>query len=123
MNVVHDSAIVDLSSQSEEYIARRPWLNAALPYFRRDGLVVINLRDDLEHFEVRQLVSSDPQPIPKARPLATGAETGIDVVTDPLAPHHGLTGGDWATLSGLVVLGALGVYLAVRFRPHNLKAG
>ena len=69
------------------------------------------------------LGSSDPQPIPKARPLATGAETGIDVVTDPLAPHHGLTGGDWATLSGLVVLGALGVYLAVRFRPHNLKAG
>lgn len=65
----------------------------------------------------------DPLPIGQIRPLATGAETGIDVVTDPLAPRRGLSGGDWVALSGLVGLGALGVYLARRFRPqHTPKA-
>lgn len=68
------------------------------------------------------LGSSDPQPIPKASPRATGAQTGIDVVTDPLASPRDVTGADWATLSGLLVLGVFGVYLAVRFRPHNRKA-
>lgn len=65
------------------------------------------------------LSGDDPLPIGQTRPLATGAETGIDVVTDPLAPHRGLTGGDWAAFAGLVALGALGVYLALRFRPHH----
>ena len=54
--------------------------------------------------------------------MATGAETGIDVVTDPLAPHRGQTGGDWAALSGLVSLGAFGIYLAIRFRAHTPSA-
>ena len=67
------------------------------------------------------LSGEDPLPIGETRPLATGAETGIKVVTDPLAPHRGMTGGDWAALSGLIVLGALGVYLAVRFRPHHVS--
>ncbi len=58
-------------------------------------------------------------PVGRTRPLATGAETGIDVVTDPLRPHRGLTGGDWAGLSALIGLGGLGVYLARRFRPHH----
>lgn len=65
------------------------------------------------------LSSDEVLPIGQTRPLATGAETGIDVVTDPLAPHRGLTGGDWVSLSGLIALGALGVYLALRFRPHH----
>jgi hypothetical protein len=68
------------------------------------------------------LSGDDPLPIGQTRPLATGAETGINVVTDPLAPHRGMTGGDWAALAGLVAVGALGVYLALRFRPHHAAA-
>lgn len=64
------------------------------------------------------LGSVEPVPIGQSPPLATGAETGINVVTDPLAPHRGMTGGDWAALSGLIALGALGLLLAVRFRPR-----
>lgn len=65
---------------------------------------------------------SDPLPISQVGPLATGAETGIDVVTDPLPPDRDTSGSDWVTLSGLFLLGALGVYLAERFRPHAVKA-
>ena len=65
------------------------------------------------------LSGEDPLPIGETRPLATGAETGIDVVTDPLAPHRALTGPDWAALSALGALGALGVYLALHFRPRH----
>ena len=68
------------------------------------------------------LSGTDPWPIRETRPMATGAETGIDVVTDPLAPHRGLTGADWAALSGLVGSGALGIYLAMRFRPASPRA-
>lgn len=64
------------------------------------------------------LSGDDPLPVGKTPPQATGAETGINVVTDPLAPQRALSGGDWTALSGLVALGALGVYLTIRFRPH-----
>lgn len=62
---------------------------------------------------------SDPQPIREVPSLAVGADTGIDVVTDPLAPHRKLGGGDPTALLALVALGALGAYLAVRFRPRK----
>lgn len=68
------------------------------------------------------LGGNDPVPIRQVPPLATGAETGIDVVIDPLALHGGQTGGDWATLAGMVALGALGVYLVARFRPRAHEA-
>jgi hypothetical protein len=68
------------------------------------------------------LDNSDPLPIRQVGPLATGADTGINVVIDPLPPDRDTTGSDWVTLSGLFLLGALGVYLAVRFRPHAVKA-
>ena len=63
---------------------------------------------------------SDPQTIRQVPSLAVGSETGIDVVTDPLAAHRQITGGDVAVLAGLGVLGALGAYLAVRFRPLKI---
>ena len=65
---------------------------------------------------------TDPQPIGEVPSFAVGAETGIDVVTDPLAPYRTLSGGDVAALSTIVALGALGSYLAVRFRPRQDSA-
>ncbi len=61
------------------------------------------------------LNQSDPAPIRQVD--ATGADTGTVVAIDPLPGRHGLTGGDWITLVGLVGLGALGIFLAIRFRP------
>ncbi len=65
------------------------------------------------------LGGSDPQPIREVPTFSVGAETGIDVVTDPLAPYRTLGGGDVAALAALVALGALGACLAMRFRPRR----
>lgn len=65
------------------------------------------------------LGGGDPQPIRQVPLSAVGAETGVDVVTDSLAPYRKLGRGDATALSALVALGALGVYLAVRFRPRK----
>ncbi len=63
---------------------------------------------------------SDPAPIGQSPSLAVGTETGIDIVTDGLAPYRKVTGGDIYILLGLAALAALGAYLAVRFRPGKV---
>lgn len=65
----------------------------------------------------------DPLPIGETRgtpgmEMATGAETGIDVVTDELAPDRELSGTDGLGLAALAALAAAGVWLALRFRPR-----
>lgn len=73
----------------------------------------------------------DPLPIGETRgtpgmEMATGAETGIDVVTDELGPDRDLSGTDVLGLVALAALAAAGVWLAVRFRPrphHGQEAG
>ena len=65
----------------------------------------------------------DPLPIGETRgspgmPMATGAETGIDVVTDELAPDRDRSSSDAIGLPALVLVAAAGVWLAVRFRPR-----
>ena len=65
----------------------------------------------------------DPLPIGQARgtpgmEMATGAETGTDVVIDELGPDRELSSTDAFGLAGLAVLGALGMWLALRFRPR-----
>jgi len=65
----------------------------------------------------------DPLPIGETRgspgmEMATGAETGIDVVIDELAPDREVSGTDVVGLLALAALAAAGVWLALRFRPH-----
>lgn len=65
----------------------------------------------------------DPLPIGETRgmpgiAMATGAQTGTDVVIDPLAPDRELSGGDWLGLVGLVALAAVGGLLAAQLRPR-----
>jgi len=65
----------------------------------------------------------DPLPIGETRgtpgmEMATGAETGIDVVTDELEPDRDLSGTDGLGLVALAALAAAGVWLALRFRPR-----
>jgi hypothetical protein len=37
--------------------SRRPWTNPALKHFRRDGMTVLNFRDDAEHIDLRAAIA------------------------------------------------------------------
>lgn len=50
---------------------------------------------------------------------ATGEETGTTVVHDGLSTQGRLAGGDWVLLVLSVLVLALGVWLAVRYRPAD----
>lgn len=70
--------------------------------------------------------SRDPLPIGETRGspgmgMATGAQSGTDVVIDPLAPDRSLSAVDWLGLGGLVALAVIGGLLALRFRPRLLR--
>lgn len=82
----------------------------------------IGARSHLDAAEPAPIRETTPMPMASAMgsSMAVGAESGIDVVSDPLSPHRGLTGGDRLALVGLVALAAAGVALAVRFRPPAL---
>lgn len=66
--------------------------------------------------------TSEPLPIRRTRgspgaTFATGAATGIDVVTDPLSPDRNRSGADVLGLVLLALLAAGGTWLALRLRP------
>lgn len=54
-----------------------------------------------------------------ARDLATGAEPGAELISQPLDPQPELDGGDWALLGASLVVGLAGVYLALRLAPRG----
>lgn len=69
--------------------------------------------------------AQEPLPVreTRGRPgMAAGAETGIDVVGDPLDPDRSRSSGDWLALAVLAALGAAGVALGVRHRPRHDRA-
>ena len=53
------------------------------------------------------------------RPPATGVESGTTVVRPALPGRSGLAGQDWGFLAVSVLALLLGLWLAVRFRPHD----
>lgn len=63
------------------------------------------------------LDGSDPVPIGRVAAPVVGADPGGAAVTDPLEVGHDLTAGSWAALGALLVIGAAGVALSLRFRP------
>lgn len=69
--------------------------------------------------------NTDPLPIGQTRgqpgmAMATGAETGTDVVADGVPADRYVSGGDLIVVAALVAVAVLGVWLAVRFRPTRL---
>jgi len=52
-------------------------------------------------------------------PLATGYETGTGLVPVELPGRGALTSGDWLVLGLSLGVAGLGVWLSVRFRPHE----
>ncbi|MFF4041309.1 hypothetical protein [Streptomyces sp. NPDC001816] len=65
---------------------------------------------------------ADPVPINSPLPI-TGAETGTLVVADPLHGRGPLHAGDWGLLGVSAAVGAAGVVLAIRVRPHDTHGG
>lgn len=53
------------------------------------------------------------------RPLATGYQTGTSVVAPTLDGRGPLRGTDWLVLALCASVTGLGVWLSVRFRPHE----
>ena len=53
------------------------------------------------------------------RPLATGYETGTSVVQPTLDGRGPLRGADWLVLALCANVAGVGVWLSVRFRPHE----
>lgn len=53
------------------------------------------------------------------RPLATGYETGTSIVSPALDGRGPLARGDWLLVALCASVSGLGVWLSVRFRPHE----
>ena len=53
------------------------------------------------------------------RPLATGYETGTGLVPPVLSGRDAFGGGDWVVLLASIAVVGVGVWLSVRFRPHE----
>lgn len=49
--------------------------------------------------------------------MATGAEPGDTVIAEPLEPRPTLDATDWTLLAGSILLGLVGVWAVLRFRP------
>jgi hypothetical protein len=49
--------------------------------------------------------------------MATGAEPGDTMIAEPLEPRPTLDATDWALLAGSILLGLVGVWTVLRFRP------
>ena len=53
------------------------------------------------------------------RPLATGYQTGTSIVRPTLDGRGPLGGGDWLVLALCASVSGVGVWLSIRFRPHE----
>lgn len=61
----------------------------------------------------------EPNPIGHTPVGATGAEPGDELVADPLPADRDIDGGDVALLAVSGALAAIGVWLALRYRPRH----
>lgn len=92
---------------------------------RRNDLPAVRALLERSIGAVPDLSGTDVQPIlrvPEGEPgvrLATGEQTGTDVVVDPLPGRGGLTGTDWTILGLAAVLAVAGATLAARWRPPD----
>jgi hypothetical protein len=117
-HLVHDSGPdgVDLAMEK---------VDDALATEDQEGVDVAGVRAGmaaLEASQVEEALGLLQDSIAEAiadRPLATGYDTGTSLVSRQLAGRGPLSGGDWAVLLVAAAVGGLGVWLSVRFRPHD----
>jgi len=69
--------------------------------------------------EARTLLQDSISDALTGRPLATGYETGTGVVPVELPGREPLAGSDWLVVALSAGVAGLGVWLSVRFRPHE----
>ena len=61
----------------------------------------------------------EPAPIREVGPTPAGAAPGRALPSDPLPGRSGLDTGDIVVLGAAIVVAAIGVALAIRYRPRN----
>lgn len=100
-------------------------VNDALETEDQEGVDVAEVEQGMHALEAdqvdqaRTLLQDSITEALAGRPLATGYETGTGVVPVELPGRGPLTGSDWLVLGLSVGVAALGVWLSVRFRPHE----
>lgn len=117
-HLVHDSGPdgVDLAMEK---------VADALETEDQEGVDVAGVRAGMAALEARQveearaLLQDSISEAMADRPLATGYETGTSVVSPQLPGRGPLSGGDWAALLVAAAVAGVGVWLSVRFRPHD----
>lgn len=114
---------VDLLSQAADALAAGDIHEARSLLERSIGAQPhLNDADPAPIGEVGDEVATPTEPDSPTEP-ATGADPGVAVANDPLETARDLNGGDWAALAVLVAIGAAGVALSLRFRPHPSSVG
>lgn len=104
-------------------------INDALETDDQEGVSVGELKQGMDALEAgqvdraRTLFEHSITAALADRPLATGYETGTGVVAAQLPGRGPLHRGDWLVLALSAGLSALGVWMAVRFRPHDTVGG
>jgi hypothetical protein len=100
-------------------------VNDALETDDQEGVDVAEVRQAIDGLEAgrvdhaRGLLQDSITVALADQPLATGYETGTRVVSVQLPGRDPLGVGDWLLLGLSVVVTGAGVWLSVRFRPHD----
>jgi hypothetical protein len=69
--------------------------------------------------QARSLLQDSIKDALDSLPPATGSQTGTTAVTPELPGRSGFSPQDWGFLAGSTVALLLGLWLAIRFRPHD----
>jgi hypothetical protein len=100
-------------------------VNDALETEDQEGVAVDEVRQAMKALESGQvdhattLLQDSIADALAGRPLATGYETGTGLVPSELPGRGPLGGSDWLVLGLCFAVAGLGVWLSVRFRPHE----
>lgn len=117
-HLVHDSGPdgVDLAMEK---------VQDALETEDQEGVDVAEVRQGMSALEsgdvdgARALLQESIAEALADRPLATGYDTGTSLVPSKLPGRGRLSGGDWLVMGLCVAVAGAGVWLSVRFRPHE----
>jgi hypothetical protein len=100
-------------------------LSDALETDDQEGVDVAEVREGMDALDAgdvgaaRMLLEHSIAAALAGQPLATGYETGTGLIPSELPGRGALGLGDWLLLGLSVAVAGAGVWLSVRFRPHD----
>ena len=117
-HLAHDTGAVGIELAMEK-------VQDALDTNSQRGVDVVEVRRGMEALKgghvsaARSLLQDSIKEALADLPPATGNQTGTKVLLPELPGRSALHGQDWVFLIASVLAGLLGVWLALRFRPHD----